>query len=70
MSIIVPEGNFLHTEGVVIDACGGESDSEHILGCGDEVWGRNTVQICHIAKKKSNILQCKISELCDCDKVP
>ncbi len=37
MSITVPEGDFLHTEGVVIDACGGESDAEHILGCGDEV---------------------------------
>lgn len=51
--LTVPEGDLLHAEGVIVDACGGESDSQHVLGCWDVVWGRDTVQICHIAKKKN-----------------
>lgn len=47
----VPEGDLLHSEGIIVDACGGESDSQHVLRCGDVVWGCDTVQICHIAKK-------------------
>lgn len=38
-----------------MDACGGESNSEHVLLRGNVVWGRDAVQVTHVAdgeKKK------------------
>lgn len=35
-----------------MDACGGESNSQHILFCGDVVWGGDAVEISHVAKRE------------------
>lgn len=31
-----------------MDACGGKSNSQHVLFCGNVVWGSDTVQIIHV----------------------
>lgn len=44
-----------------MDARGGESNSQHVLFCGDVVRGGDAVQVAHVAegeKKKENVLQC------------
>lgn len=33
-----------------MDACGGESNSQHILFCGDVVGGGDAVQVIHVAE--------------------
>lgn len=35
-----------------MDACSGESNSQHVLLCGDIVWGGNAVQITHVAERE------------------
>lgn len=35
-----------------MDACGGESNSQHILFCRDVVGGRDAVQITHVAERE------------------
>lgn len=35
-----------------MDACSGESNSQHVLLCGDIVWGGNAVQVTHVAERE------------------
>lgn len=35
-----------------MDARGGESNSQHVLFCGDVVWGGDAVQVIHVAERQ------------------
>lgn len=36
-----------------MDACSGESNSQHILFCGDIVRGGNAFQVTHVAEREN-----------------
>ena len=45
LSKVLPESNFLQVEGVLNDACGGHSDPQNVLLCGDVAWRSHPVNV-------------------------
>lgn len=49
-----PQCDGLDSEGVVVDASSGESNSQHVLFCGDIVQGGDSVKIVHVAEAQKS----------------
>lgn len=52
LELTAPECDGPDGEGVVVNARGGESNSQHVLFCGDVLWASDAVQIIHVAGRE------------------
>lgn len=48
-----PERDGPDSEGVVVDACSGEPNPQHVLLCGDVVGGSDALQVAHVAEREN-----------------
>lgn len=48
-----PERDGPDSEGVVMDARGGEPNPQHVLLCGDVVGRSDALQVAHVAERKN-----------------